>query len=295
MEPSAQFETQFESILIAAKALGIPFVLALAGSLWAGMRKHGAAAWLALQGGTAAIVCGFVGGYVAINHEQWQFPPVQAWDWLAPLALGAALILIALEWRGAGGRAWLATQLTLVLLASWAMMPPSLKTQDTLQLVLVWCPLCAVWLALWRHLELVEAVPPRAGVALTLSAGTLGFVVALGGSIMIGCGALSLMGALAGWTLVSLKSGSAPLPRALAGVAVLLFGSIVLAAYFYAELPPSLLAIVACGLPLARWAPRSAAGRPWRDLALGIAASAPPLTVAIGMSVWSYLHQPKPY
>lgn len=289
---------QFEGILIAVKTVGVPFLVATLGLLWASRNaardKH---RLRTRAGATLFVLPGMLAGFAAMNHGQWQFPPSQAMDWMPILALLPAVVLHALDRSGAGKHILFAAQALVVALAVWVLLPPAVL-ESGFPAVLAWLlPVTAVWLAIWRYLDVI-AVPERAGVALTFAAGVLGFVVSLGGSIMIGGVGISIMGALAGWLVVSLVKGWIPLSRALLGSVTILFGSVLVAAYFYAEISAPLLGVVLLGLfsvQLARFLPKADEHRRLRDALFNGLAAAPPLLAAAGFAVWSYLKQANAY
>lgn len=295
-----QSSPALEGILIAAKSVGFPFIISLVGLLWARLvlKQNSPQAQNRVPAITTIFVLlGALGGYMAMNHEQWQFPPAQAMDWLPVLMILAAVVLLPLEFYGVGKRAWLAAQIILTGLGSWAMLPPAVTEAGVANTTLWLLPLWAIWLAVWHCLDAYNT-PRRSGIALTLTTGALGFIVALGGSIVIGSTANSLMGALAGWLAVSIIGGWIPLPRALLGSLTLMFGGVLIAAYFYAEISPLLLGTVLLGLfsiQLARLAPAAGEQQRWRELVISGLATAVPLLAATGYAVWSYLHQTNAY
>jgi hypothetical protein len=233
---------QFDALLLLAGAVGLPLTLGLAGvALAAGVRQRARGPAVA-----AAVLLAFLGGYVTVNYQQWRLLPQQATDWLPVLAVAASAVLLMLEWRGARPRAWLAAQALLALAAAWLMLPPMLKDQGLAGVVVDTVGWAALCLCCWRVLDGC-ATGARAPV-LALGSGALGLVVALGGSVVIGCSALSLMGAVAGAWLYGRARAAAPLPGALVGCGALLYAAIAMAAYFYAEISPWLLAGVTAWL-----------------------------------------------
>lgn len=295
-----QSSAELEGILIVAKSVGLPFVISLLGLSWArGLSRQSQPPERrrSMLVTTVFVLTGILGGYAAMNYEAWQFPPAQAMDWLPVLAIVPALVLLPLEYYGAGKRVWFAAQVVLVGFSSWAMLPPAVFEAGAARLALWLLPLELSWLAVWHFLD-ADSKPRRAGIALTLSAGALGFVVALGGSIVIGSAANSVMAALAGWLAISVIGGWIPLPRALLGSLTLLFGCVLIAAYFYAEISPILLGTVLLGLfsvQLARLVPIGGEQHRWRELVVNGLAAALPLTAAIGFAIWNYLRQTNAY
>lgn len=293
-----QSSPELDGILLAIKALGIPFLLSLAGSAWAYALLKKGAQRRAVLSVAVSVLLGIVGGYAAMNHDHLQFPPTQALDWLPVTAVLSLTILLTLELLNAGKRIWFGAQVVFVALATWLMLPPAIKELGASRIAMYLLVSGVVWLTLWRYVEGMRGGLQRAGVAFMLCAGALGFVVALGGSIVIGTSAISLMGALAGWLLVCVTAGWVPLPRALLGTVMLWFGSIVIAAYFYAEISSWLLATVVLGLlavQLARLGPVVVEGKRLREIVMSGLATSVPLVMAIGFAVWRYLQQANAY
>jgi hypothetical protein len=295
-----QSSAELEGILIAAKSIGLPFVMALPGLFWArGLLKqndlHGRR--LALAVTAIFVLIGMLAGYLAMNHDQWQFPPAQAIDWLPVIVIIATIVLLPLEYYGAGKRAWGAAQVILVGFSSWVMLPPATIEAGAAKVGLWLIPLALSWLAVWYFVD-ADSAPRRSGIALTLTAGALGFVVALGSSIVIGSAANSLMAALAAWLAISVIGGWIPLPRALLGSLTLWFGCVLIGAYFYAEISPLLLGTILLGLfsvQLARLAPFDGEQHRWRELATNGLAAALPLIAAVGFAAWSFPRQSNAY
>ena len=295
-----QSGAELEAILIAAKSVGLPFLVALPGMFlargWSRRDDPTRRRWANVIS-TVFVVLGVLAGYAALNFEAWHFPPAQVMDWLPWLAIAAAAVLMPLEYFAAGKRLWFAAQVVLVGFSSWVMLPPATLEAGAATVASRLLPMTAAWLLAWRFLDAVNT-PRQSGVALTCCAGALGFVVALGGSIVIGSASNSLMGALAAWLAIGVIGGWIPLPRALLGVAALWFGCMLFAAYFYAEMPPWLLGVVLLGLfsvRLARLATFDGERRRWRELALNAATAGVPLAVAVGYAVWNYTRQSNAY
>ncbi|SFV05557.1 hypothetical protein [Pseudoduganella namucuonensis] len=291
---------QFAGILLAAKALGLPAALAGMTLTCTALARAGGRGGRALATAAAplALTLAFLGGYAAVNFEHWRMPPEQAWDWLPPLMLTALLAFAALEWRGAGRGAWSAAQAAVALPGVWLMLPPALREQGAAIAAAWTAGLALPWFAAARALDAPPDQRLCVAAALAAASGGLGLVVALGGSVVIGCGAFTLMGALAGCMVSALDSKAAPPPRAVNALACTAFGAILLAAYFYAEISPWLLAAIAispCAALLPGRVLAGAPARPWRAIAAGTLAAAPPLLGATGFAVWSHLHQASAY
>lgn len=298
-----QTDPQFEAILIALKSAGLPFAVAALCTILPTMRsrntggapRHEAA--LSAAFAALAVLAGMISGFFAINHEQWQFPPAQALHWMPILAVAPVAVSQAIQWCNAGRRAWLAAQVLMAAFAAWVVLPPAVHESGTLHALAWLLPTTVAWVAVWRYLEAMSSTV-RCGVALTLSSGVLGFVVSLGGSIVIGGIGSSIAGALAGWLAVGLATGRAPLSRAMLGSVTLLFGSTLVAAFFYAEISAPLLAAVLLGLFFVRLAdllPKAEEDGHLRKVVLSGVAAAPPLLAAAGFAMWSYFNQANAY
>jgi hypothetical protein len=272
---------QFDGVLIAGLAIVVPLMLGAAGAVCARFLRRRGKSRLAMLAATLAPAAGFVAGYVAVNHEYWTMPPTQALDWLALLAAPAFAVLLALEWRSAGPRAWLAAQAALFALGIWCMLPPALAEGGAAAARVA--ALSLLSLALWRWLDAMRGQQRPAMLALGVSAGALAFVVALGGSITIGLGAATLMALLLPAALERTP------PRALLAGTVLLYACLAVAAAWYAEMPAWPLALASGGLLSIRLVRASC------SLAYGILAAAPLPLAAAAYALWSYLQQSAVY
>lgn len=244
-------DVQFDGLLLLVQSVGVPLLLTLAGLAVSGACRRRTPR-LAAAVLVVAVLLAFVGGCAALSHEQWRFPPQQALDWLPPLALASLTVPLALEWRGAGARAWWLAQTPLAMAGVWPMLPPALTDQGWSGAAVPGAGLAALCLGGWWLLDGAGS-RRRAVAALTLSAASLGLLVAMGGSIIIGASALSLAAALAVlWLGAGLRTPQ-PIPRAVVAGAAVLLTSIATAAYFYAEMSPWLIACSLACVPLSRW------------------------------------------
>jgi hypothetical protein len=280
----------WDGVLLGLKSFVLPFVIAAVGLLclhWVGRRHEKAPAMAAIP-----LLAAILAGIAAANYERWAFPPDDVAAWLPLLALASFIVLSPLESIRSARRIWFFAQFALVAVTMWIILPPVVVQSGVVAVASWLVVLIVLWLVFWIYIDSFLE-PRKAGVALTLTAGALGFVVALGGSIVIGVAATSIFGALAGWLAISLIAGWIPLSRALLGCVTLLFGSVTTASYFYAEMSPWMLAPVVAAPFFVRLAylARNEEGHPLREVAIGGFSAMTPLAVAIGMAIWSYFRQ----
>lgn len=267
-------------VWIGVQALGLPALAFVVTFGFAGRVLRQAAAL-----GLAALV-GVLAGWAAIFGPQAAFPPQQTLDWLPWLggATAAALALVAgrspAVQRAVGG----------VLLAAglWLLSPPLLREAAAAERAAEWAGALALGaLLLWAALRRFDGA--RAAAALAAAFAGLGFVTALGGSIVVGALALAAF-AVAGLVWLGQAAGRLPRPGpALAAGGVLWWLFAAFSARHLAEihLAETLLAAAAA-------AAAALALDPPRDSRLKRAAAqllpaAAPAGVAAGLALWRYL------
>jgi hypothetical protein len=289
-----------EAILIGLKSVGVPFFVALVGAVLLGILgkandSHGKRLKSLLT--SVLLVSGVLAGFAAMNYERWQFPPAQVMDWLPIALILTFVVLLPLELLRPGRYLWFAAQALIAILAARLVLPPAILNKGLVISTVYLAALALVFVAVWRYLDRCRE-QPRCGIALMFTSGALAIVVSLGGSIVIGSVANNLMGALAGWMLLSIVGGWIPLSRALIGSLAIMFCMVLASAFFYAEISPILLGVVALGLPsaqLARLVPAVEQHRRWRELMASGTATVLPLLAAVGFVAWNYFQQANAY
>ena len=180
-----------------------------------------------------AVAAGFLASYFAVYGTQWSFPPHQSLDWLTWIVLLGAVSVAAVERAEStvlrhGAR--LILSLACAALVAW----PALASRGWLQAVL---PIAATGLlmaAFWSYLAATARQRPTPALMLAVVAGGAGLALTLDASQLIG----QLNGALAVTLLTCLAwqigRARSAFSAAATGLAVILLGTLLANAYFYA-------------------------------------------------------------
>ena len=268
-------ETSFFLPLL-LKAAVLPFGIALA------VLAAGRAAGGARVAPVLAVTLGFLAAFFAILGGQWSPLPKQATDWLPWLAALGAIAAVAVEKIARGGTR-IAARLAVALVVGGITVSSGIASfgmaKAVLAAVVIGVAVAALWTLLVRPAQgaatrplLFAVVAGGAGLALMLdSAQSLGQL----------SGALAMT--LAAGTLLALPRFGGAFPPAAAGVAVLVFGTLLANAQLYAGFSLGYVALLAGALlidPLLALLRRS--GLPWVPAAV---LTAIPVLVTVGMAV----------
>ncbi|MBI3140559.1 MAG: hypothetical protein HYZ19_01690 [Rhodocyclales bacterium] len=239
----------------------------------------------------AAAIAGLLTAWAALFGPQAAFPPAQTLDWLPWLTVGALLIL-AVGARPAFPAA-LRWPLRLAVLGAglWLLTPPLLRGQDATTLggeVGAAFVLGALLLAAARR----RAYEPEGGAsvlaALAAALGSLGFVTALGGSLVLG-GLTTAASAIAALAWLALLAGRLPPPGAAAIAAAVAFWAwLAYSARHLAEIPAAETLLSAAALA-AVLVPLRLGGKGFFQRAFAtLLAPALPALAAAAVAVWRY-------
>ncbi len=263
-------------ILLALRTVAGPAVLSLAlAALLARALPRQAAA-------VAACAGLFLGWALGYGHQA-AFPPAQTLDWLPILV--AALLVAGLLPRGRTPAMGVILALGLALLV-----PPLLREESLAVLGGEWGIALALGLGLMALAGRARG-DARAPLAVAAALGSLGFVISLGGSIVIGGLANTAFAVAAALGLGAVLCGRLPAAGAgLAQAGVVVWTWLAFSGRHLAEihLPETLLsaaALATLAFPSAKVPPQGKFAR----LAWAIVPPAFPALAAIGLTLWRYL------
>ena len=219
----------------------LPFVLTLI-TLWLLRAPR-----LAQVAPLIAVASGFLAAYFAIYYAQWSFAPHQALDWLAWIVLLGGAGVAATEQAGAAmlrhmGR--LTLSLTCAALVAW----PALAGAGLPKALLPIAATGLLMFASWTYLAATARQRPTPALMLLVVAGGAALALMLDASQLIGqlSGALaSVLAACLAFHFLRVRgafSGSAT------GLAVLLLGTLLATAYFYADFSITYVLLLIGGL-----------------------------------------------
>lgn len=267
-------------VWIGLQAVGLPAaVFAVAAAVLSRFAGGG----LAL-GGAAAL--GALSGWAALFGPQAALPPRQTLDWLPWLALALLAVAAVTARRGAALR-W-AGRIGVLTLGLWLLSPPLLVEAAAATRLAEWGGALGLGLLLgWAVTRRHDG--RRAAAALATAFGSLGFVTALSGSIVVGGLALAAF-AVAGLVWLGQVTGRlSPAPAGLAAAGVTWWLWLAFSARHLAELPlPETLLAAAAAAVAALALDAARDGRAGRLLAQVLPAAAP-AGVAVGLALWRYL------
>ena len=194
-----------------------------------------------------ALAAGFLASYFAVYHAQWSFAPHQSLDWLPWIVLFGAAAVVAAENTAHtvlrhGAR--LAISLGCAALVAW----PALAGAGLPKAMLPIAATGGLMFAAWTYLSATVKQRPTPVLMLAVVAGGAALTMMLDSSQLIG----QLSGALA-TTLVACLAFNVPRVRtafsgAATGLAVLLLGTLLANAYFYAGFSIAYVLLLVGGL-----------------------------------------------
>lgn len=229
-----------------------------------------------------AITLGFLAAFFAILGGQWSPLPRQATDWLPWLAALGAIAAVAVE-RIPGDAARIAARACVALVVGGITVSSGIASFGMGKAVLAAVAIALVIAALWTLLVRPAQAAATRPLLFTVVAGGAGLALMLDSAQSLGqlSGALAMT--LAACTLLALPRFGGGFPPAAAGVAVLVFGTLLANAQLYAGFSLGYVALLAGALlvdPLLAALRRS--GLPWVPAAV---LTAIPVLVTVGMAV----------
>ena len=194
-----------------------------------------------------ALAAGFLASYVAVYHAQWSFAPHQSLDWLPWIVLFGAAGVVATENAAPTVLRHLA-RLTISLSCAALVAWPALASAGLPKAVLPVAATGGLMFAAWTYLSATVKQRPTPVLMLAVVAGGAALALMLDSSQLIG----QLSGALA-TTLVACLAFNVPRVRtafsgAATGLAVLLLGTLLANAYFYAGFSIAYVLLLVGGL-----------------------------------------------
>lgn len=205
-----------------------------------------AALLIALRKPAMALAAGFLASYFTVFHAQWSPLPHQALDWLPWIALIGTVVAIVSEHLPA---ARLPLRAILALAAPAVIVWPALASLGAAKFVAAIVVSAILILAAWSWLASSAPSRPTPAPLLMVVAGGMALTMMIDASQAIGQSSGALASALVACVVLNL------LPRlrvefngAAVGVAVLLFGALLINAWLYASLSPLYVALLAGGL-----------------------------------------------
>lgn len=198
---------------------------------------------LARRAPLAAVAAGFLASFATVYHAQWSWLPHQSLDWLPWIVLlGSAGVAVTEPAEHAGRRhlARLLLSLGCAALVAW----PALARASALAAMLPIAVTGALMFGAWTYLSAAAKQRPTPLLMLAVIAGGAALALMLDASQLIG----QLSGALAVALLACLMRGRTAECGAAAGLAVLVLGTLLANAYFYAGVSIGYVLLLASGL-----------------------------------------------
>lgn len=201
---------------------------------------------IALRKPAMALAAGFLASYFTVFHAQWSPVPHQALDWLPWIALFGAAGAIVSEHVPV---ARLPLRAALTLAAAAVVVWPALASLGTAKAFAAVVVAAVLMFAAWNWLASSSTARPTPAPLLMVVAGGTALTMMIDASQAIGQSGGALASALAACVVLNL------VPRlrvefngAAVGVAVLLFGALLINAWLYASLSPIYVGLLAGGL-----------------------------------------------
>lgn len=195
-----------------------------------------------------AVAAGFGASYFAVYGTQWPAIPRQALDWLPWITVLGGPCAWVIEAKALPPHRAIAARLAVCVLAAWAILQPASANVSWFTAAIYVFGAGFVMSAAWTYLVQAGRARTAPPTLLAVVAGGSALALVIDASQSIGQLNGALASALAAWLAFSTLRSRPGFSGSATGLSVLLLGSLLLAAHYYAGFSLVHVAILASGL-----------------------------------------------